>query len=122
MFVDAASLAIAYLSPLLTPGLDAHGSVPNERPARFVRVWRTGGAAVNRVLDSPILTFQAWGIDEPDAWEIANRARDYMFAGYTAMPLVRGVEEVSGPYYDPDPDSDSERVTFSHRLRVRAKF
>ena len=43
-------------------------------------------------------------------------------AGYTAMPLVRGVDETSGPYFDPDPDTNIDRYSFTHQLSVRAKF
>jgi hypothetical protein len=37
------------------------------------------------------------------------------------MPLVRAVEEVTGPYFDPDPGTGVDRYSMSVQLSVRAK-
>ncbi len=94
--------------------------VPATRPTKFVRVWRTGGAALNRVLDRPIITVQAWAPDDGQASELANACRQLLFNDYTVMPLVRGVEEVTGLYFDPDPATGVDRYTFSVQLQARA--
>lgn len=95
--------------------------VPSSRPASFVRVWRSGGAAINRVLDQPVMTVQAWASDDGEAAELARVCREALLSDYTSMPLVRGVEEVGGPYFDPDPDTGIDRYTFNMSLQVRAR-
>lgn len=50
----------------------------------------------------------------------ATRARHVLLNEHTAMPLVRGIESISGPYYDPDPDTNGDRYTVTVRMRVRA--
>ena len=94
--------------------------VPSPRPKTFLRVWRTGGAAKNRALDMPLITVQSWSTDDDMAAENANVARGLLLNASAVMPLVRGVQEVTGPYYDPDPDSGVTRYTFTVQLRVRA--
>lgn len=94
--------------------------VPNPRPARFIRAWRTGGAASNRVLEEAQVTVTCAASNSVQASDDARAARSLLMNEYTAMPLVRGVEEVSGPYSDPDPDTNGDRYSFTVRLRVRA--
>lgn len=93
--------------------------VPNPRPARFVRAWRTGGAAINRVLESALITVQAWDADG-DPETLAAACRHALLNDHRLMPLVRGVEEVGGLYYDPDPVSNVDRYTFTVQVQVRA--
>lgn len=107
-------LAVAY-----DAGATVHTRVPNPRPATFLRVWRTGGAAINRVLDAPLITVQSWAATDKVASDNANAARDALLNNSAEMTLVRGVEEVTGPYYDPDPVSGATRYTFTMRLRVK---
>lgn len=116
-FPDSEALAVAFLHSRLAP-LHVGTKVPKERPAEFVRVWRTGGAAANRVLDQPTLTIQAWG---PNSFELIRVCREAFLNEYTQMPLVRGVEEITGPYYDPDPGSNSDRYSCNMQLQVRAQ-
>lgn len=121
-FPDTEALVRSYLvSGAYTAGATVHTRVPSPRPAVFLRVWRTGGASLNRVVDQPLITVESWAsTSDKVAWDNANVARELMLAASAAMPLVRGVEEVTGPYYDPDPVSGVTRYTFTMRLRVRA--
>lgn len=96
--------------------------VPNPRPVSFVRAWRVGGGPINRVLDEPLVTVQGWGTSTVAASQLAEQCRDALLNEYTEMPLVRAVEVVSGPYLDPDPDSQTDRYTVTVRLRVRAQI
>lgn len=116
--VDAEALVVAFLTPLASVHVGT--KVPDPRPASFVRVWRTGGAAVNRILDRPFITVQAWAADEVAASELARKCRQALFDGYTGMPLVRGVVETAGPYSDPDPSTGIPRYSFTHQLSIRA--
>ena len=118
-FPDAEALAITFLTSKVGV-VPVASKVPATRPAKFVRVWRTGGASMNRILDRPILTVQAWAADTATASALAQDCREAFFDDYTQMPLVRGVEEVSGVYFDPDPSTGTDRYTFSVQLQVRA--
>ena len=115
-FPDAETLAVQLVRAAVHP-VRVVTRVPASRPAEFVRVWRTGGAAANRVLDQPLITAQAWGAN---ADELARACREAFLHNYTLLPLVRGVEEVTGPYQDPDPATNTDRVTFTVQLQVRA--
>jgi hypothetical protein len=115
-FPDSEYLAVGLVEAVVSP-VRVATRVPTNRPDEFVRVWRTGGAAANRVLDQPLLTVQCWG---PNADNLARLCREAFLHNYSVLPLVRGVVEVTGPYQDPDPGSGVERVTFTMQLQVRA--
>lgn len=95
--------------------------VPEPRPVRWVQLQRTGGSAINRVLEIVQITVTCWAGSDVDAESDAMTVRMLFLEKYTLMSLVRGVEEVSGPYSDPDPDSGSPRYSFTVRLRVRGR-
>lgn len=118
-FPDIETLVGSFLRDRVS--VEVTSRVPKDRPAKFVRVWRTGGAALNRVLDRPMITVQAWAPDDGQSFELANACRELIFNNYTVMPLVRGVEEVTGLYFDPDPATGVDRYTFSIQLQARAK-
>ena len=115
-FEDAELLLVEFLHPYVAP-LRVASMVPKDRPESFVRVWRTGGSALNRVLDQPMLTVQAWG---PDCWELAGVCRDAIHHHGSNIRLLRGLEEVSGPYGDPDPATGVDRVSFTIQALLRA--
>ena len=119
-FVDAEAMVGAFLSARMTVPVST--KVPNPRPPRFARAWRTGGHTVNRVLEVVQITVTCSAADTITASADARRARSLFLNEYTAMPLVRGIEDISGPYFDPDPDDGSDRYTFTARLRVRASW
>lgn len=116
-FPDSEAMLVQFLGEKVFP-LHVGTKVPKDRPAEFVRVWRTGGAAANRVLDQPTLTIQAWG---PNSYELIRVCREAVLNEYTLMPLVRGVEEITGPYFDPDPGTSIDRYSCSVQLQVRAR-
>lgn len=76
---------------------------------------------MNRALDVPHITVIAWGMSTVDASELASVARAALLNDHVAMPLVRGVSEVGGLYYDPDPATGIDRYTFTVALRIRAR-
>lgn len=95
--------------------------VPNPRPARFIRAWRTGGSAADRVVERAQVTVTCAAASSVQASDDARAARSALLNDYSSMPLVRGVEEVAGPYYDPDPDTNGDRYSMTFRLTVRGK-
>lgn len=119
---DAEALVVAFLKARTAVPVATRVPAKN-RPPVFIRAWRTGGAATNRIIDRPQITVQAWGptANATDvASELGQKCRRLLFNEYTGMRLVRRVEEVSGLYYDPDPDTGHARYTFTVALTVRA--
>lgn len=117
-FVDAEAMVRAFLDAQVTPPVST--KIPNPRPARYTRAWRTGGYTVNRVLEVVQITVSCTAADSVTASADATAARSAFLNQSTAMPLVRGVEGISGPYSDPDPDTNEDRYTLNVQLRVRA--
>lgn len=121
---DAEAMVIAFLQERI-PDVDIASKVPNPRPRQFLRVWRSGGIASNRIVDNPHLTISGTvepddeGAGSVDASELTQRARTLIFEESSGMPLVREVREVVGFRSDPDPDTDADRYTFTVALRVR---
>ncbi len=117
-FVDVEAMIVAFFADITDSPVAT--KTPTPRPERFTRAWRTGGASSNRVLDQPIITVTCTAPDSGTASADAGALRRRLMNDYTTMPLVRAVEEVTGLYYDPDPDTNEDRYTFSVRMRVRA--
>jgi len=117
-FVDAEGMVIAFLNART----ESHAAtkVPNPRPARYTRAWRTGGYTVNRVLEVVQITVSCTAGDSVTAESDARVARSAFLNDLTAMPLVRGSEGLTGPYFDPDPDTNEDRYSFTVMLRIRA--
>lgn len=118
-FVDAESMVGTFLRGKLVPPVST--KIPNDRPARFIRAWRTGGVSLNRVIDQVQVTVTCTAPNSVQASDDARAARAALLNDYTSMPLVRGVEEVAGPYYDPDPDTNEDRYSFTVRLNIRGR-
>lgn len=94
---------------------------PSPRPARFVKVTRTGGARKNLKVDSPQVTFECWDADEPAAANLARVSR--ALVGAMAGRIINGAtiikcDEFSGPKSFPDPDTSQSRYQFSVYLDV----
>lgn len=118
-FPDMPKVLRDFLQVQLGEDLPVRTRVPSPRPAAFIRVWRTGGAARNRVLDEPLMTVESWAEDDTTAALNADRAREAILDHVSEIPYVRGIDFRAGPYDDPDPVSDSPRSTFTFELRVR---
>ena len=93
--------------------------VPNPRPDTYVRAWVNGGAAVNRVLERVQVTVHVWAPTQPGASTLAQDIRHAFLNDTASLPLVRGVEEVTRPYFNPDEGVD--RYTATYALMVRAR-
>lgn len=118
-FPDVEAMGRSFLLPVASPS-KVVTQVPSTRPARFVRLFRTGGAATNRILERAQLTVQGWDTDSVGAFELTAACREAFLNRYSLMPLVRGVSEVGGLHFDPDPGSGVPRYTFTVELMVRA--
>jgi hypothetical protein len=118
-FPDAEALAVAFVRSQIAP-VHAGTRVPADRPSSFVRVYRTGGAALNRVLEEAQITVDAEAASEAEAWALASACREAFLHRYTLMPLVRAATEISGLHSTPDPDTNTPRYRFTVALMVRA--
>jgi len=116
-FADAEAMVLPFIKARV--GSTKVGTkVPNPRPVTFVRAWANGGAAANRVLERVQITVDVWAPSTTDASNLIGDIRHGFLNEYTQMPLVRRVEEVTRPYFNPDGDLDRYRFTVA--LMVRA--
>lgn len=90
------------------------------RPKRYTRAWRTGGTTPLRVLELVQMTVSCTAADTVTAVNDAQAARSAFLNDLSGMPLARGVESLTGPYFDPDPDTGEDRYTLTVTLRIRA--
>lgn len=116
---DVEALVIAFLKPIVAP-VKVATKVPATRPALFVRVYRTGGAAQNRILEEAQITVDAWAATEVDAFNLAAGCREALLNDASQIPLVRGATETGGLHLTPDPDTNTPRYRFTVGLTVRA--
>lgn len=116
----AEAMAVAFARTVL-PSTTVGTKVRKPRPVRYARVWRTGGGALNRAVERAQITVTCGATDALVASADASALRKAFLNDYTRMPLVRGVEEVTGLHYDPDPDTGEDRYTFTVALTIRGK-
>lgn len=115
-FRDAELAVIEYLRGSLT-GVTVLSKVPKVVPAKFVRVWRTGGPVSGRVVDRPQLSVQAWGAE---ALDLAEQVRVLLIDGAKRSTAGFSRVSVESLYYDPDPTSGVDRYSLLVFLTVRA--
>lgn len=124
-FPDAESVVVAFLKAQLTARSDAAKvgtKVPAIRPARMVRVSRTGGIRRNLVTDAPQLTFECWDATEVDAAALCKLVRAIIHAApqlTLAGAACNRVQEVGGPVSFPDPDTANPRYQFTAVLDLQ---
>jgi hypothetical protein len=117
VFPDAEAVVIGHLGPLLD--IPVTTSIPNSRPAKFLRVMRTGGPATSVIIDQAQLTFEAWGDGSVDASNLARQARAAVNAMPGRVPGVQRVAELSGPGNLPDPHSSQARYSWNVIVHFR---
>ncbi|WP_136051202.1 hypothetical protein [Microbacterium sp. K36] len=119
-FPDIEAMVRQFLLPIAAPH-KVVVIVPADRPGTFVRLFRNGGAASNRIVDRPQVTVEAWAPDSATASDLLNRCRTALLNDLARLPLVRGVDEINGPYWTPDPDSETPRYRLTVQITVRAR-
>lgn len=119
-FGDATTVVLAVLRTAL-PDVPAGARVPNPRPARFLRAFRTGGPRANLVADRPTMVVESWAGSDEAAHDLAQAARAALAAAagsVVAGTTIYQVKEVSGPGALPD-TSGQPRWTQTFALTVR---
>lgn len=116
--IDIEGLLVSYLRA----GLDVPVStkVPNPRPAAFVRVMRTGGPVSQRVLDLPQVSVTAWAASSVSAERLADQVRSLLLDGASRSTAGLHRVRVESFYYDPDPDTGSDRYSLLVTATARA--
>lgn len=115
---EVTNLVASYLRAELS--VAAQGKAPATVPATFVHVMRTGGVLVNRIVDRAQVTLTCWAPDVAAAERLAADVALALTSASGSVDLVRGVGEVSGPYFDPDPVSGRPRYSMTVPVTVRA--
>lgn len=121
-FADAEALAITWLTGKLGSGVTLHTKVPPTRPAKFVKVIRTGGTQRDIIADGAQLTFECWAANEIDASAICRLVRAHLKAAAGEIvggSYVRKVTDVGGPSNLPDPESTSARYLYTATVVIR---
>jgi hypothetical protein len=117
-FRDVEAVLADYLRANLSVPVST--KVPSPRPTSFVRSWRTGGPTTSRVTEQPQMTVEAWAGSKGAAADLALDCRELLLD--TARRATAGFHRVriDSLYYDPDPDSGTDRYTLAVFLTVRA--
>jgi hypothetical protein len=125
LFPDTVTIVIdRLLNTLPDEGFDVgvYSSVPNPRPASFVVVERLGGPRQNIVADNAHLAVDCWNSNDRDAHDLAQMCRALIHAmqgvSFEGGDVGR-IDELSGPYRNPDPDSAQDRYSFQVTVAVR---
>lgn len=98
-------------------GVPCFAEIPDERPARFVSVERTGGPTY-LYKDEPNLAVQAWAASDADAYALALAARAALLGLWQRAPQVCRAA-VGSTYRFPDPDSRAHRYQIDVYLVTR---
>lgn len=123
LYPDAVQVTTSLLrTALVAAGQTVHvgSQVPNPRPDTFVKVTRTGGPKVLRVVDGAQITVDCWALDAGTAMDLALLCRKCIEEMPGAAPVHR-VEEIGGPQDLPDPVSNTPRVTFTVQIQMRGQ-
>jgi hypothetical protein len=114
---------------LIVDWLDSHfvipvrATVPDPRPDDFILVRRVGGVPTNPVTDEPMFTIESWRMGDPVQAEEDLLTVRRLMAGLRGSSIggrpVYRVDEIAGPGYLPDPDSDHDRYTMTVVIGIR---
>lgn len=96
VFPDAETVVMGWISGTVAT------SVPNPRPAEFVRVIRTGGTRQTTATDAAQITIESFAQTETAAERKLAEIRADIFERANGRD-ARAVEELSGPANLPDP-------------------
>lgn len=87
---------------------EVRDSVPNPRPAEYVRVRRIGGTGRNLVQETPMLLVECWAVTSAGAFELAAHCYDVVDEAFCSSRV-----RPSSPVNLPDPATEDHRYQFS---------
>ncbi len=124
-FADVLAALVPHVRGRIDPGVVVDVRVPTPLPDALVVMTRTGGAATTRVSEAAHVSVDSWGGDNVEAHANAAalaqqvRAVLHAMAGVIAGVTVYRVDDVAGPYDNPDPATGRPRVSFTVAVHVR---
>ncbi len=123
-FPDVEAALVGWLPAAVSPyGVDAPVStqIPNPRPPKFVRLFRTGGPSRDVVVDDAQVTFECWANSDTDAADMALVVRAVILAVANTDAggdLLYRAREFSGPARLPD-ESGQHRYSWTVQVSTR---
>ncbi len=125
-FPDPEKIAVTFLTGALAVRAAAatvSTSVPNPRPARLVKVTRTGGTRRSRAHYDAQITVQCWDTDTVAAERLATLCYGLLVSmEYDVNDDHASYGgEIGGVVFFPDPDTDQPRYQFTLIVRTRAQ-
>lgn len=121
VFADVVELVLGLIESAI-PGVALGTLVPNPRPATFVVARRSGGERTSLVVDTAVVTLEAWASTPAAAADLAEQCRSVIHAAEGTVvddvPVYR-VDDVGAPSDLPDPLSDQPRYQFSVLVATR---
>jgi hypothetical protein len=111
MAPDTEAVVIGYLNPLVTPPVSS--SVPNPRPAAFVRITASGGEGfVGKLVHRSDVTVEAWSTRRVDAFQLMRQCLGHLEASASFYA------DADAPAWFPDPDTSTPRYVARVALAV----
>lgn len=121
VFADVVDLMLGVIAEAV-PGIPAGTLVPNPRPPSFVVARRAGGERTSVVVDTAVVTVEAWAATPAAAADLAEQCRAAIHAAegtvVEGVPVYR-VDDVGAPSDLPDPLSDQPRYQLSVLVATR---
>lgn len=120
LFEPVEDALVAYLraTQATAVGVDA----PSERPERFIRVERTGGAP-KLAHDVAELTFHCWAATREATAQLASATMHHvMNAGVVAGRPVRRLSVLEGPLRPVEEGVIAEHYQFTVQMEIRGRF
>lgn len=115
-YPDAQLVVVGYLRPLLAP-IPVGVRVPEQRPATFVTVRRSGGVAQGRT-DHARIDLYAWAASDIAAYDLANAVRRHLAVIGAQDATVAAVQEFAGPIPATD-ESNQPRWLVTYEISLR---
>lgn len=126
VFPDASAVVIASVKKALSDRAIAATvgtRIPTPLPlGTFVRIFRTGGLDLTRVIDQAQLTVEVYADDTATAHDVAQLVRGliHSYSGTVQQGVtIYAVREFSGPQDFPDPLTNSPRYSFTIQVSTR---
>jgi hypothetical protein len=132
LFPDVSALYADYLTDELADRghtWPVGTTIPNPRPATFVRLLRTGGIRRNIVVDETQLTVETWAEREEEAHDMSQLVRGIIYATrglVIAGETIYNIGDITGPGSLPSglvfrQDALSAQARFSFTLLIAVR-
>lgn len=118
-FPDPEAWAVQFLKSRTERDGRKVGTKAPKTGTRYTRVSRVGGASRDLVTDSPMILVECFADDGVTAADDAKIDRALLMAAARLSDDVARVQDVGGPSFLPDPDTNLPRYQFTVQLDMR---